>query len=415
MNPAMEVKSTRTSIPRSLLAACVAIGGYLVALPAERVRGADKPTVAKAETHVFRPGTAEPTDERVAQLKLPPGFRIAKWAERLGKPRMITVGEDGTVYVSRRQPGDVLALRDKDRDGKAEDVRTVANLPNAHGLAVRDGKFYVVTVKQLYVAPISADGSLGEPKQILGDLPDAGSHPNRTIAFGPDGMLYLSIGSPGNDPHLDREDYATLVRMKPDGSERKVFASGLRNTIGFGWHPKTGQLWGFDHDIDNLGDDQPPEELNRIEEGATYGFPYVWGDNQINPVRDPTEKNLGTWQDWQKKSKPPVLMYTAHAAPIEMEFYKGGQFPPEYAGDAFVAMHGSWNRKTPSGYEVVRVRFDERGEPTKIEPFITGFLVENNTKMIGRPCGLAVLKDGSLLVGDDSAGVIYRVTYEGGK
>lgn len=205
--------------------------------------------------------------------------------------------------------------------------------------------------------------------------------------------------------------------MKPDGSERKVFAGGLRNTIGFGWHPKTGELWGMDHGIDDLGDDKPPEELNRIEEGANYGWPFLWGDNQPNPVRDPANVGKGSMAEWQKKCKPPVLTYTAHAAPLGMVFYPAGvsqphAFPKEYTDDAFVAFHGSWNRKPPRGYEVCRVRFNDKGQPTKFEPFLTGFLQDDGTKMIGRPCGLAVANDGSLLVGDDLNGVIYRVSHD---
>jgi Raf kinase inhibitor-like YbhB/YbcL family protein len=187
----------------------------------------------------------------------------------------------------------------------------------------------------------------------------------------------------------------------------------LRNTIGFGWHPATGELWGVDHGIDWLGDNAQIEELNRIEQGKLYGWPYIYGMGEFNPQDDPPGGI--TLEQWRDMSESPVLGYTAHAAPMQMAFYAGSSFPAEYQGDAFVAMRGSWNRKPPSGYEVVRVRFDG-GKPKSIEPFITGFLVEDGKEgpgYLGRLAGVAVARDGALLVSDDSNGVIYRVTYDG--
>lgn len=230
--------------------------------------------------------------------------------------------------------------------------------------------------------------------------------------IGPDGMLYVTVGSTCNCCVEKNPENATILRARPDGSDRKVFARGLRNTIGFGWHPQTRQLWGMDHGSDWLGDDAPPEELNRLEAGADYGWPFVWGNRQVIPGLESHPK-VGRLKDYAARATPPVVGYQAHSAPIQMVFYTGGQFPVEYRNDAFVAMHGSWNRKPSVGYEVVRVRFDKEGKPVGFQKFLTGFLVEDGRAFFGRPAGLAVTKDGALLVGDDINGVIYRVSYHG--
>jgi glucose/arabinose dehydrogenase len=209
----------------------------------------------------------------------------------------------------------------------------------------------------------------------------------------------------------------------PDGSVRNVYAKGLRHTIGFGWHPITGVLYGFDHGSDWRGDDQPPEELNRIEANADYGWPWCYADKQ--PDQFASQQPPGTTKgSYCTMTQGPQLTYTAHAAPIGMAFYTGAMFPPEYQGDAFVAMRGSWNRSQPSGYEVVRVRFNDAGEPESLEPFMTGWLLsegvpdpanpgQNKVGQFGRVAGVAVWTDGSLLISEDQGGVIYRVTYDG--
>ena len=199
-------------------------------------------------------------------------------------------------------------------------------------------------------------------------------------------------------------------RASPDGKSRTIFASGLRNTIGFDWNPTTGELWGFDHGIDFLGNEVQPEELNKIELGKKYGWPHVWGDGGLNPQSTPPGGI--TKQQWREESTPMVIGYTAHAAPMQMKFYKGTMFPAEYQGDALATMRGSWNRDPASGYEIVRVHFDN-GQAKTIEPFVTGFLTDGGKTHIARPVGLAVAKDGSLLMADDANGVIYRVAYTG--
>lgn len=371
------------------------------------------PIVREVQAHVYRPTPLPATSARVAALQAPPGFAVAKWAEGMENPRMIAVAPDGTTYVSQRKPGNVLMLRDTDGDGKADVKRVVARREMAHGLALRGNKLYLVTVNEVLVAERKGDGTLGPLRVLVDDLPEAGQHPNRTLAFGPDGYLYVSVGSSCNACDETSQEYATILRMRPDGSDRTIHASGLRNTIGFGWHPATRELWGLDHGIDWLGDDEQQEELNRIEAGRRYGWPYVYGEGKQNPADSPPEPF--TYATWAKTSREPVLQYTAHSAPLQMTFYTGNSFPAEYRGDAFVAMRGSWNRLPPSGYEVARVVFDPQGRPERIEPFVKGWLVEEGGQFahFGRLAGCAMLPDGSLLVGDDENGVLYRIRYTG--
>ena len=362
--------------------------------------------------NVWKPNKVAATPERIRALKAPPGFTVTAFATGLKNARIIAVAPNGNIYVSRRDQGDVLLLKDADNDGRADGAPvTVANRAGAHGLAIRDNKLYLVTAKELFVADIQGDGRLGELKMLVGDLPDAGQHANRTMAFGPDGMLYLSVGSTCNACNESNVENATLLRVSPDGKSRTIFASGLRNLIGFAWHPRTGELWGFDHGIDFLGDDVQPEEINKIELGKQYGWPHVYGAGEIYPQSTPQGEI--TKEKWKQRSTPMVLGYTAHAAPMQWVFGAGSAFPADYQGDAFVTMRGSWNRAPASGYEIVRVRFQD-GQARSVEPFVTGFLSDGGKTHIARPVGLAMAKDGALLMADDANGVIYRIAYTGG-
>lgn len=399
---------SRTVRPLLLSAAIATSTAFALPVFAQQGDGTD---TAVRHT-VFKPGPVEPTAARVDALRMPEGFTVEIFASGLLNPRILAVHPDGHVYVSRREQGDVVLLHDTDGDGRADGAPVpVLHRPDAHGLAIHDGHLYIVTVKELLRAPIGADGRLGEVELLVDDLPDGGQHPNRTLAFGPDGKLYLSVGSTCNACNETNPEHATMLRMEPDGSGRSIFASGLRNTIGFGWQPRTGELWGMDHNIDSLGDDAHAEELNRIELGKPYGWPHVYGEGGLHPQTTPPGGI--TKAQWRDMSEPMVMGYTAHAAPMQMAFYGGGAFPAEYQGDAFVAMRGSWNRRPAVGYEVVRVRFDREGQPTAIEPFVTGFLVEGGDAQIARPVGIAVMPDGALLLSDDGNGTIYRIAYTG--
>jgi Raf kinase inhibitor-like YbhB/YbcL family protein len=360
--------------------------------------------------HVVKPEQLSPTSLQPQAFKVPAGFSVSVFAEGLGKPRMLEVADDGAVYVSRREPGDVLVLRDTNGDGRSDDSRTAVRRPMLHGLAIDGRRVYLVSVNDVFTADIMSDGTFENVTRIIDDLPEGGQHPNRTIRVGPDKQLYVSVGSTCNACDETSPENATLLRISPDGKSRRIFSSGLRNTIGFGWHPDTNELFGMDHGIDWLGDDDQPEELNHLQRDRQYGWPYVYANGKLNPQDEPPGEMTG--EEWARLSTNPVLTYTAHAAPMQMIFYGGEQFPAEYRGDAFVAMHGSWNRGTPSGYEVVRIRF-QNGTPTKIEPFLTGFLTTAGGRpaTFGRPVGLAVAQDGALLVSDDGGGRIYRIAY----
>lgn len=372
--------------------------------PAERVG---------ISSQTFRPQQLEFDETLMERIKVPEGFRVDVFAKNLKDARMMAVGPDGTVYLSRRDPGEVVALKDTDNDGTADSGDPVAKIKDAHGLAVHDGQLYVAAIEEVFVADIKPDGTLSEPRKIVSGLPDGGQHPNRTLAVGPDNRLYVSVGSTCNACEETNPEHATILTTTLDGKNRKPFAGGLRNTIGFGWHPVTKQMWGMDHGTDNLGNDTPPEELNRLQENKDYGWPYAYGDRQIEPtMKEPKDKRRGKDKETiARNSEPMTLGYTAHAAPIGMVFYTGGQFPDEYKNDALIAMHGSWNAYPAVGYSVVRLRFDKDGKPQKFEEFATGWLTENGRAHFGRPAGIAVAKDGALLVSDDANGVIYRISY----
>ncbi|MFW5798386.1 MAG: PQQ-dependent sugar dehydrogenase [Planctomycetota bacterium] len=349
------------------------------------------------------------TAERVKRLTVPDGFKVSVWSRDNGRIRMMALGPDGTAYVTRPSTGEVLAFADTDDDGRAERPRTVVKLPKVHGIFIHQGKtMYLATVGEVFTCSIQGN-RVGKPRRIVKGMPTARGHHNRTVAIGPDGRLYITVGSTCNCCWEKNPENATMLVARADGSEREVFARGLRNTIGFGWHPQTKQLWGMDHGIDWLGPDTPPEELNLIKEGKHYGWPWVYGNRNTIPLE--RHKAVGRLDEFAKKTTPPVLGYQAHSSPIAMVFYAAEQFPEDYRNDALVAFHGSWNRTRPVGYKVVRVRFDDKGRPTGWEDFLTGFLVTDEPKpyAFGRPAGLLMLADGSLLVGDDANGVIYRI------
>jgi glucose/arabinose dehydrogenase len=361
------------------------------------------------ERDVLRPESRAPSDALIASLQLPPGFAISVFARELEHARMLAV-RGASVYLTRPRQGDVLRLVDGDGDGLAEQRSTVAaGLPDVHGITIDGPYVYLATPTSVYRATVAEDGSFGTPAAIIDDLPAGGQHPNRTIAVGPDRKLYISIGSPCDACPIDDPEYATLLRAELDGSRREIFAEGLRNTIGFGFQPETGELWGFDHGSDWRGDDIPPEELNRIVAGQHYGWPYCYGERRIDPVIQMPP--MSTKEAYCAMTTGPVLENQAHQAPIGMVFYTATQFPSAYRNGAFVAFRGSWNRIPATGYRVAFVAY-EAGKPVRIDDFVTGFLIEGGTAQFGRLAGIAVASDGSLLFTDDENGVIYRVQHD---
>lgn len=318
------------------------------------------------------PGHEDFKESMLSRIIVPAGFKVAIAATGLGKPRMMAVADNGTLYVTRRDQGDVLLLADKDGDGRFDNLKTVwAKFADVHGITIHDGFLYLCSSKELKRAKIKSDGTLEDTTTLISDLPDGGQHDNRVINFGPDGMLYISVGSNCNDCAETNPENATIVQVKADGSGRKIYARGLRNTIGFDWQPRTKEMWGADNGTDWRGDTIPPEELNKIVEGGDYGWPWVYGKQQVDQTR---EDPKGTTKEaYAATTKPAVLTFPAHSAPIDFRFLGNATgFPQAYKEDALVCWHGSWNRKVPEGYKIQRIHF-ENGNPVGVQDFFPAF------------------------------------------
>lgn len=364
------------------------------------------------DVNVFRPEELPFDQEAFEALTLPEGFGINVYRTGLGQARMLGV-YGPHVYVTQPMQGTVIRLIDGDEDGVAEAQAVAASgIPMVHGIAFHDDQVFLANVKSVFHGTVAADGTFGPLTEIIDDLPDGGQHPLRTLGVGPDELLYISVGSTCDACQETNPEHATLLTSTLAGqpaAERTILATGLRNTIGFGWHPVTDVLWGMDHGSDWRGDDLPPEELNAITAGTNYGWPYCYGNRQIDPViQDPPGQ---TKESYCAATEPPVLLNQAHQAPIGMVFYTGATFPAEYQNGAFVAFRGSWNRKPPTGYYVGFVSFED-GDPQEIRDFVSGFLIDDGTATFGRPAGIAVAADGALLFTDDTNGIVYRVQYE---
>ena len=342
--------------------------------------------------------------EMVKKLKAPKDWEVGIAASGLGKPRMMFLGDKGQLYITRRDGGDVLMLTDANKDNVFDDLKTVvADFKGVHGITIKDQFLYLCNNNELRRYKLLADGSVDpESKDMLfKDMPSAGQHPNRTMDFGPDGKLYISIGSLCNDCKEGDREAATIVQVDPATWKRTIFASGLRNTIGFGWHPKTAELWGMDNGGDAKGDDWPPEELNLIQMGGAYGYPLAYGKREVDKSReDPAGDSK---EQVAKQSVPSVMEFQAHMAPIDFRFFKSGA----NSGDALVCWHGSWNRSEPVGFKVQRISF-ENGSPKEATDFLSGFLIGKDARF-GRPAGLAIAADNTVYISDDANGVIYFV------
>jgi glucose/arabinose dehydrogenase len=380
--------------------------------PVTTAQDDEKKTRVTKEVHRFNPEKVDFNESLLNNLRVPEGFEISVFARDLEGPRIMAVHDDGSIFVTCPRIGEVLRLQDTNGDGTADRKdAVVTGLEHVHGITINNNSLYLATNRELYVAKFNEDGKPGKPKKLIDDMPDGGQHPNRTMAFGPDGNLYISVGSSCNACEEPNEEHATMLKVEPDGSSRSIFAEGLRNTIGFDWHPDTKEFWGMDHGSDMRGDDIPGEELNRIEEGKHYGWPFCYEDKVID--RMTAEPSESTHEEFCQKTTGAVMTYQAHSAPMDMVFYTGNNFPEEYRGDAFIAMRGSWNRSEPVGYKVVRLRFNN-GQPSEFEDFVTGFLLEDGARHFARVTGVAIANDGALLVSDDSNGVIYKISYNNG-
>ncbi|MEW6754552.1 MAG: PQQ-dependent sugar dehydrogenase [Candidatus Latescibacterota bacterium] len=347
------------------------------------------------------PGPAE-DDPRLGRIELPPGFAIRIFAGDLPGARSLTVSPRGTVFVGSRS-GSVRAVFDADGDHRADSTYTIDDgLNEPNGVALRDGDLYVAAVSRIlrYDDVEARLSDAPEPVVVTADLPDDPSHGWKFIAFGPDGMLYVPVGAPCNIC-APPEPYASLLRLRADGSGREAFARGIRNSVGFAWHPQTGELWFTDNGRDLLGDDVPPDELNHAPRaGMHFGYPYCHGRNVLDP-------EFGGGHDCGDYALPAQEL-GPHVAALGMRFYTGEQFPAQYRGQIFIAEHGSWNRSRKIGYRVTLVRL-EGNRPVAYEVFAQGWL--QGEQAWGRPVDVQVDGDGALLVSDDHAGLIYRISY----
>lgn len=361
-----------------------------------------------------------PQPPPIERLKLPAGFKIAVYAEGLTNARSMALGAKGTVFVGSRAPGQVYAVVDGNGDGVGDEVKVIAKgLEQPNGVAFRDGALYVATTPRIlrFDDIESKLDAPPAPVTVYDGIPAGGIASWRYLRFGPDGLLYMTIGSPCNvcaPDVLDKEPrFGSIFRMKPDGSSPEVFARGMRASMGMDWHPTTHDLWFTDNGRDGLGETVPSDELNVAPEaGLHFGYPFCHqGD-----VPDPDYGKLRPCSAFV----PPALKFGAHVAAIGMRFYTGTMFPAAYRNAIFVAEHGSWNNTVPVGYRVRAVRVNGR-RATSDQPFIDGFLRtmkpvpgrsgQADGDAFGRPVDLLTLPDGSLLVSDDGGGRIYRVTY----
>ncbi len=352
-----------------------------------------------------------PSDLPIDRLRLPEGFKIEVYADGIDGARSMAMGEEGTLFVGTRNDKTVYAIQDLDKDYKADHVTILdSTLSVPNGIAFRKGSLYVAEVGRLlrYDSIESRLDNPPSPIVVYDDYPKAFHHGWKYIAFGPDDKLYVPVGAPCNicDSTSVDERYATITRMDPDGSNREIYAQGVRNTVGFTWHPQTKEMWFTDNGRDMMGDDIPPCELNRITEpGQHFGYPFCHGGT----IPDPEFGDLRPCSDFTA----PAQNLGAHVAPLGVKFSPGTMFPVDYNNMALIAEHGSWNRSKKSGYRITMVKLDENQEAVSYETFIDGWLDEATQEQFGRPVDLLFLKDGSLLISDDYGDAIYRVTYDG--
>lgn len=363
----------------------------------------------KADSPKISQDLNNPDNLPLDKIKLPKGFQISIFANGVNEARSMVRGDKGAIFVGNRGGGNVYAVVDSNNDYKADKVYTIAsglNMPC--GVAFRKGSLYVAEVHRI-LRYDNIEANLAKPPKpvVINDkYPTDRHHGWKFIAFGPDDKLYVPVGAPCNIcERLDNPKYASITRMNPDGSDVEVFASGVRNSVGFDWHPDTRELWFTDNGRDMLGDDLPSDELNRApKKGMHFGYPYCHqGD-----TKDPKFGDKRPCSDFT----PPAQKLGAHVAALGMRFYTGQMFPNDYNKKAFIAMHGSWNRSKKVGYKLALVQTKE-GKVTEFKTFAEGWLNHKKQLAWGRPVDILQMPDGSLLVSDDMANVIYRITYKG--
>jgi glucose/arabinose dehydrogenase len=333
------------------------------------------------------------SDALLSLLKKPDGFHVSVFAQGLGDPQTPVVAEDGTVYVACPKQGTVIALRDGDGDGRAETVTTViSGLKGVRGLALHEGRLTLCTDHALYVADRKADGTVSVPRLVSDNLPADAQSGGRAIAFGPDGRLYVAVGGAGTS-----ERNRTILAADFAASWKSL-ACGVQDAYSFAWQPDTGKMWG----VGSAEGDTQTARLDPLEAQSALSRLYCYAGRKETASRAAADAGFA--------AEVPPTDLPAGSAPAGIAFYTGSQFPIEYHGDAFVALHGSVGRSPAAGFKVVRVRF-RAGKPARVEDFLTGFLMPDGTRQFGRPAGVAVAGDGALLVADDENGVLYRISY----
>ncbi|OEJ69240.1 PQQ-dependent sugar dehydrogenase [Magnetovibrio blakemorei] len=338
-------------------------------------------------------------------LTLQPGFSISVFAQAPGARSLALAAELGFVFISTRTDT-VYAIPISDDDTQRPTYPVLRGLKAPNGIAWKDGFLYVVEQHRVTRYPVPSIDALGEASvEILYDqLPDKPWHGNRSARFGADGALYVGVGSPCNVCSLQGFEGSILKFTPGHWDKPQIVATGIRNTVGMDVNPRTANIVFTDNGADGMGDDSPPDELNELTApGTHFGFPWFGGGSD----RTPQFKLVSPPQD----TVPPIVAFQAHVAPLGVDFYNGGMFPSAYQNDALVAQHGSWNRSSPVGYQIKRIRFDASGHVIDTRPFIQGWLKKNGT-VSGRPVDLEELPDGSLLISDDAAGLVYRVIYK---
>ncbi|MBK6619478.1 MAG: sorbosone dehydrogenase family protein [Saprospirales bacterium] len=344
----------------------------------------------------------------IEKIVLPEGFSIHIYAEGLTNARSMALSPGGTLFVGTRSEDKVYALRDTNGDFRADERYVIASgLNSPNGVAFRDGDLYVAEISRIlkYEDIESRLADPPAPVVVFDQYPTEGHHGWKYIAFGPDGMLYVPVGAPCNICESKEPVYASITRLNSDGTGMEVVQHGIRNTVGFTWHPETGELWFTDNGRDWMGDDMPACELNHApRDGMHFGYPYCHQGDLPDP-------DFGKDRPCEEFT-PPVQNLGPHVAPLGMEFYSGTQFPAKYRNQVFIAEHGSWNRSTKIGYQVAMVTL-EGNKALSYEPFAEGWLDKSSDEVWGRPVDIELMPDGSMLVSDDFAGAVYRIWYEG--
>lgn len=339
------------------------------------------------------------------KIKLPPGFTINVYAQ-VDNARSLCLSPNGTLFVGNRTGNKVYAVVDANKDGVGEKIYTVASgLKTPNGVAFKDGNLYIGCVSTIYRLD-NIEAHLSDPPQpvvITDKYPSDAHHGWKFIAFGPDGKLYVPVGAPCNVCEKEDPVYSSITNINKDGTGMEVFANGVRNTVGFDWHPVTKELWFTENGRDNMGDDVPEDELNVApKKGMHFGFPYCHQGNILDP-KFGEGKNCSDYT-------PPVKNLRPHVAALGMRFYTGNKFPAEYKNAIFIANHGSWNRSTALGYDVTVAKLNGNAVAT-YTTFAEGWLRPDKS-VIGRPVDVLVMPDGALLVSDDYNGAVYRITYK---